>query len=564
MTSTFHGLETARRGMTTQQYALHTTGNNISNANTPGYTRQRVNFQPTEAYPAAARNAPSMPGQIGTGVKAGSVQRVREQFLDVQYRNENNKTGYWESRTVALEKMEDILDEPSTSGLSSQIDRFWTSLQDLSVDPEDAGARSVVRQRGLAVAETFNYLHDSLSTIRTDYKNEIDVTVTGLNSMIDQLNNVNKQIRETEPHGYVTNDLYDQQDKLLDQISSIIDIQVQREKSPGMPNAAAEGAVTLSMRAPDGSMITLVNGTDAEAVRKIEVEYNASGDAVQQLHVKDKDGADLDPPAEMGFSSFSRGELKGMVEAFGYHVDPADATSAVKGTYPDMLASINEMAFQFATEINNIHKIGFTLPNLTGVTNLGSDFFKDNFDMTNAAKNLKLDDAILANLDNITAAGVNKDALTAQARSDYETLMANSNKTQADYDNIRSLLADPASFNGKAKAFSGDGSNAKRLADVKDTLLNFGGASSTVTSFYQGVIGQMAVDTQEAARMMDSSDALRYSVDTRRQSVSNVSLDEEMTMMIQFQHAYNAAARNITMVDEMLDKIINGMGLVGR
>lgn len=88
MRSTFHGLEVAKRGMFTQQSALYVTGHNIANANTPGYSRQRVNFVQTEPYPPASMNRPQIPGQMGTGVEAGSIERVRDSFLDIQYRGE--------------------------------------------------------------------------------------------------------------------------------------------------------------------------------------------------------------------------------------------------------------------------------------------------------------------------------------------------------------------------------------------------------------------------------------------------------------------------------------------
>src|SRR5690348_647235 len=105
MVSTFMGLEIARRAMATQQSALYVTGQNVSNANTPGYTRQRVNFQQTAPYPSMGMNAPHIPGQMGTGVEASSITRTREAFLDVQYRAENSKLGYWQSQSDSLSKM---------------------------------------------------------------------------------------------------------------------------------------------------------------------------------------------------------------------------------------------------------------------------------------------------------------------------------------------------------------------------------------------------------------------------------------------------------------------------
>ncbi|WP_017726238.1 flagellar hook-associated protein FlgK [Halalkalibacterium ligniniphilum] len=581
MTSTFHGLETARRGMMTQQYALHTVGHNIANANTEGYTRQRVNFAQTEPYPAVGMNAPRLPGQLGTGVKAGSVQRVREHFLDVQYRNENNKYGYWSARSDAYLKMEDIMNEPSTNGLASQIDRFWAALQELSVEPEDAGARAVVKERGIFVAETFNYLSSSLHAIRNDYGNEIDVTVTGLNTLLTQLNDVNQEIRKAEPHGYVTNDLYDEQDRLLNEISKFIKIDTKRVDSPGQPNPAAEGAVTVTISGlvdSSGNPITLVDATNKDAVKQFSVKYddNANPNHVQYMEIKDSTGASVSytqggtTMEGLPMSVFPSGELKALVEAYGHSVYDGTLTeTGISGLYPDMLNTLDDMARQFATEVNNIHKIGFGLASPTDPNNIpsGNVFFDDTAPIT--AGNLKISAAINASLNNIAAASVNVDAFNDPAVKDrYLELIAKSPKSQAEYDEIYTILSNDSHFNGP-KAFAGDGSGALRLSYAKETRLTFtsplGGTSTgTISSYYQSVIGQMAVATNEASRNKGNAEILRDSVEFNRNSVSNVSLDEEMTLMIQFQHAYNAAARNITMVDEMLDRIINGMGVVGR
>ncbi|ARK32098.1 flagellar hook-associated protein FlgK [Halalkalibacter krulwichiae] len=565
MLSTFHALETARRAMMTQQYALHTTGHNIANANTEGYTRQRVNFTQTESYPSVGRNSPSVPGNLGTGVKAGSVQRIREEFLDVQYRNETNKVGYWQTRNQALTKMEDILNEPSEQGLSQQIDLFWTALQDLSADSEDAGARSVVRQRAVAVAETFNFLHDSLTMIQNDYQNEIEIKRLEINSLLSQLDLVNEQIRKTEPHGYVTNDLYDEQDRLLDQLSNLVNIQVQRVASVGNTNPAAEGAVTVTLiddqgkpvQNEAGQPINLVDGTGASERAQFEIEFQPNAHFVTGFTVREGNGTGTNV-----LNTLPRGEMKALIEAYGYGTSPEDVT----GVYPNMLKELNSMAEVFATEMNNIHSIGFTLADQNGVVHRGGDLF----DLSGvgqgvgAAKAIKLDSNIQASLNNIAASSVNINSIVSGQRQVYQDLV-NAPRDQQYFSNIVDFLTTSSNFTtGAPTAFAGDGTNAKRLADVKDTTLSFSNDSGTISTYYQGVIGDMAVSTQEAGRMMNSSLSLQDSVEYRRQSVSNVSLDEEMTMMIQYQHAYNAAARNITMVDEMLDRIINGMGVVGR
>src|SRR5699024_6383067 len=168
----------------------------------PGYTRQRVNFKPSEPFPGASMNRPQIPGQLGTGVEDDSIQRIREKFIDVQYRNEHTKFGYYQTLSSNVSKMEDIFNEPSDHGLSKAMVQFWQSLQDLSTNGDNEGARRVVIERGKAVSETFQYLHESLTTFRSDVGSEIDVTMKNVNSLLKQISNVNEQIYAVEPHGY--------------------------------------------------------------------------------------------------------------------------------------------------------------------------------------------------------------------------------------------------------------------------------------------------------------------------------------------------------------------------
>jgi flagellar hook-associated protein 1 len=504
MRSTFHGLETARRGMFTQQSALETTGHNIANANTPGYSRQRVNFVQSEPYPPASLNRPQIPGQMGTGVEAGTVARVREKFLDLQYRGENNELGYWTAKAEALEKMEEIMNEPSEEGLSKTLDRFWQSLQDLAVNPHDAGARSVVRQRGLAVAETFNYLFDSLKAVQSDFKQQIDVTIKEINSIARQINNINKQIGDTEPHGYLTNDLYDERDRLLDQLSHLVNIDIdvvdsgKKVSQGGNTLDIAEGKFTIYLVDNNGTRLNppLVDATNY-TTNTLSVSYGGPSNTVDQF--------------SLGASTFNyltqfqvQGKLKGLVDSYGYN-NGGTAT----GVFSDMINDLDLLANALVTEFNTVHAAGIGLDDSTG-----------NLFFTYSTGNMGLHSNVVTSLDKI-AAGI----------------------TSSD----------------------GDGNNAFKLAEIlRDKPIAIGTTTSDIPSFYEGMIGGMAVDAQEAERIKNNRETLRQSVDERRQSVSGVSLDEEMGNMIQFQHAYNASARMITAIDEMLDRIINQMGLVGR
>src|SRR5699024_6267785 len=172
-----------------------------------GYSRQRVNFETSAAFPVPSRVQPQMAGQVGTGVDIGVVDRIRNKFLDMQFRSEASRVGYWETKQEALIRMEDLLNEPSESGLAKTMDRFWQSLQDLADNPENEGARSVVGQRGLVMAETLNHYSNTLQSIQSDLKEQIDDSANEINALLNDINELNKQIAKVEPHGMLANDL---------------------------------------------------------------------------------------------------------------------------------------------------------------------------------------------------------------------------------------------------------------------------------------------------------------------------------------------------------------------
>ncbi|UQD53404.1 flagellar hook-associated protein FlgK [Bacillus methanolicus] len=535
MRSTFMGLEIARRGMFTQQSALYTTGHNIANANTPGYSRQRVNFQQTTPYPSIGMNRPNLPGQMGTGVEAGSVQRIRESFLDLQYRVEMSKVGYHETLSESLTKMEEIMNEPSDSGLQSTLEKFWNSLQDLASHTENSGARDVVAASGQMVADTLNYYYNSLSRVQQDIGHEIGVKVKEINDLVSQIDKLNRQISEVEPNGYLPNDLYDERDLLVDQLSKLINIKVTNVKPDNYGNAMdiAEGLYNIEIVQEDGksfsppvALVSVDKTTGMMSTNNLEIVDENDGtnpdpDNINGLITKVKVGT-----TEITNFTFS-GQLAGLIESYGYKSGTDN-----KGYYPEMLDKLNKMTEAFVNEFNYYHQRGFALNELPPKQDANKKDFFEIVDPANPAQSIKVSDEIKNNPSLIAAgadSGNSGDNKNAQILADLKT------KSFQDYDFYKQA--------GK-------------------TLPS--GLIGNIDTFYAGIIGKLGVDSQSAAKDAKNSQILADSVDQNRQSISSVSLDEEMTNMIKFQHAYNALARNITVIDEMLDKIINGMGIVGR
>jgi len=507
MRSTFMGLETNKRGMFTQQSGLYTVGHNISNANTLGYSRQRVNMEATTPYPGIGLNSGTTPGFIGTGVQAHSIQRIRDTFVDRQYRQESNNFGYWETRSKAISQMEEVMAEPSEFGLNATLNQFWKSLEDLSTHPENAGARRVVVERGIATATSFNYMHKQLSDIQSNLKNEIRISTDRTNSIFKQIADINHQIQKIEPNGYMPNDLYDARDMLLDELSTYFPIEVVAVPTGGNSKAIAEGSVTVSILTSTGKI---------EVVKGKEFTTMASNLSATDTY-EDFTQFTFSSTANLVGGTINHGDLvqdKGkmlsLVNSYGYGGD--------QGVYPEMLKKLNDLAMAFATEFNNLHN-GAINPDGSYEFNSATPA-GDFFEITTGAGDIKVLEAI---------------------KNDPNKIGASSSADE-----------------------EGNGKNAILLANMQSKSFNIGGTNSTIQTFYQSVIGKLGVDGQQSIRMEFNSATLSLAVENRRSSISSVSLDEEMTDMIKFQQAYNASARMITVVDETLDRIINGMGRVGQ
>ena len=516
MRSTFMGLEASKRGLYTQQSALYTTGHNISNANTLGYSRQRVNMETTPGFPSPGLNAGKSAGHIGTGVQAHSVQRIRDEFVDRQYRQETNKLGYWQSTTKSISQMEDVMSEPSEFGINQAFTEFWKSMEDVVSDPKDTAARQVMISKGQSLAESFNYMDTQLKQIQGNIGNEINVVTSEANNLLKQIADINKQIQAIEPNGYMPNDLYDARDVLLDKLNDIIPVSISFEKSGGNALAIAEGSMTVTYNPlGGGASIDLVKGKEFAVLETTDTAGKAIDGEVDDpatneyfefnnIVINGIDGA----TAQVAYNQLepSKGKLAALIDAYGH--------SGGQGLYPEMLAEIDQLAVEFITKFNDIHKQGFTLGNpnatppvtsITGVEFFGGTNARDISVSVTDPKNIAVSDV-------------------ADEEGNNKNMLALSTLQSAVQGNLQ---------------------------------------GGTFQSFYKSLIGELGVKGQQALTLEYNSTTLRLQIENNRASFNSVSLDEEMTNMITFQQAYNANARMITVIDETLDKIINGMGRVG-
>src|SRR3712207_1984181 len=153
--SSFYGLQTSLRGLLAQQRALDVAGHNVANASTAGFSRQEALMAASPAYVIPAGTSNGSGAHLGSGVDVTQYRRVRDQFLDLQFRAQNTRLGYEATRSEQLDRAETALAEPSESGIAAQLASFWDAWSDLANAPQDEAARTALTEQGATVAQSF-------------------------------------------------------------------------------------------------------------------------------------------------------------------------------------------------------------------------------------------------------------------------------------------------------------------------------------------------------------------------------------------------------------------------
>ncbi len=226
MINSFFGLEMGRRALDYFRRGMETAGHNISNADVEGYSRQRVEAGTTTPFTDPAFNRPATPGQIGTGVQIEAIRRLRDLFLDAQFREEMSALGYWEALEEAIGHIELFVNEPAGEGLKVALDEFWAALEELSKRPDNAAAREGVIQSTKNLTVFLDQLARNYDQYRTSLNQDLESLVTEANSLIDQIAALNKKISQVKAVGGNPNDLLDRRDLLVERLSELIDISV--------------------------------------------------------------------------------------------------------------------------------------------------------------------------------------------------------------------------------------------------------------------------------------------------------------------------------------------------
>ncbi|MNW47756.1 Flagellar hook-associated protein 1 [compost metagenome] len=525
MVSTFHGIETAKRSLNTQTAALNTTGHNISNANTAGYSRQVVSMKASDSMEAYGLNRSVVRGQMGTGVEFTAIERVRQTFLDDQYRNESSSQGGWDIRYDTLNKLETIMNEPSDTGIRKVMDNFWDAWSDLSQDPQDVTNRKIVKETTLALTDAMNQASKQLDALSSDLTNNVTLKTSEMNSLLQSIADLNGNIYKLEQLGDNPNDLRDQRDYAVDKLSKLANVQVTQLDNGYQVTVAGQIAVA-------GTEVTAITAAGLEAA--YQGGTLTGGEVYGMVLSRDKYVADYKTQMDQLANTLANGNIEitlpaGTVLPEGTVLNSGVNNAAVTYSNANNNRTLTADLKVTVQGINGLHQLGYTLSGTT--PQKGGAFFTSKDGAAITAGNITL----------------NKDI-------------------QDDPNKIASSLRVDGTGTANEKVTVGNNALALSMASLKNVKFGFNttqAQTTTVDDFFSAIVGQLGVQTQEAERQSQNAQLLTEQVDLNRQSVSGVSLDEEMSNMIKFQHAYSAASRFMTTFDQLLEKLINGTGRVG-
>lgn len=231
MQSTFSGIELGKRSLIAHTKSMSTLGHNITNASTEGYSRQRVRIETFNPLYAPYLNRENTPGQLGQGMKAASVERIKDTILEGRIVSQSNKQGYWEVRDKYILMTEQVYHEPGDYSVRAAMDKFWEGWQEVSIYPNEMVARQSVLERGNTLMDTIHGRYDALKQTRDMVETEITVAVTRINTILTDVAALNEKIVKVKAMGDNPNDFLDRRDLLVRNLSEIINITVDNRDS---------------------------------------------------------------------------------------------------------------------------------------------------------------------------------------------------------------------------------------------------------------------------------------------------------------------------------------------
>ncbi len=559
-------LQIGRSALLAYQGALHSIGNNISNAGSTRYTRQSPVLTPLPGVPLPEGMMP------GAGVALTGLRRNIDEALEARLR-----AAIGDQRSVLVQqqvlgRIEALFNELTDNDLSTLLDNFFNAWSSLQNTPQDLASRGIILMEGTEVARALGLRRADLSATVEELNGQVVSLIERANEIVGELAGLNKHIVETEASAQgLAASLRDQRDGLLRDLSEIMEITVREQES---------GAINVYVGNDPLVQAGITRGLTAE----LETE-----DGIARAVVRFAD--------DKALVRINGGELEGVITSRDQHV-------------LGEIESLDRLAAALIHEVNKIHSEGQGLAGLTSVTGT-YDLFDptvalntaDNglsllprngsfvITVTDEATGVSLDTlievdldgigadttlnslaaAITANVANVTATvpATNQLKLTADSGFSFtfkqdssDVLAALGINTFFNGDDalnieINALVADsPALLAAAMEKLPGDGSNAGRLAAAA-TVVSSELDGMSIVDFYDRSVAELAVVSSAAAAGVEAADVIHAALTAQRESISGVSLDEEAVQLMKFERAFQGAARYVTVVDELIGEILN-------
>jgi flagellar hook-associated protein 1 FlgK len=550
------GLQAAQRG-------LAVTSHNLSNVNTTGYTRQQL-LQADSRY-VNVSSSPTQVLQVGMGVDMTGIRQIRDEFADRRYRTENSILNYYSVLQSGVNEIETILDEPYGESISSILEEFWNQTQKLSLNPNGVEERLAFLQTAKVFVERANNISSSLEEYQLHLNEQVKSTVSSINSILQDIKSLNHDIAYYEINGDRANDLRDQRNVLLDELSSYVDIDYEEETN-GMIRLKIEGQLAI----------------DGPFVRELEVAQTEAKSPLVEPVWKDTKTALYPLNREINtMLENDRGYLKSLLITRGRA--KANADTEWSDIALNDLKSVDYSGNEYL--IPRLQKELDTL--FREITCLVNDVLDgEGIGTQSGVSGIPVFVPVRSVIEGETlpTQPVLGDNPTEEEIEAYRVAIQNYNEAIKPHLVSGNLQVNPyllenGGYNklGTVSATQDVGDNSKVVE-----LLNSWGEDrvwndnkekgdpdydptapttqyADIFSYYANIVSSLGSRGSDYTERVSEKNVLVTNTNNDRQSISAVSTDEEFTYMLRYQHAYNASARMVNVLDDMLDTIINRM-----
>jgi flagellar hook-associated protein 1 FlgK len=572
--------DNAQWALHAQQLGITVTSHNVANVNTPGYSRQRLILGPARPWTPWPSGGP-VPGQVGAGVQAEGIERVYDQFLNVQVLGGVSEQGRLQTRQNAYQQLEAIFASVSEKDLSSDLDSFWSAWEDLSLHPEGSAERVAVQQTGLQLAEKFNVQMEKLQDLQEEMDRSLQLTVEKVNDLTSEIADLNSQIAQAEHSDQNANDLRDMRQQKLEELAELVEIRTW--ESDTMTTVMGPGGKPLVMGKDSWDLGTKNIGvnqsdiywSDGQGHEQSLTDWIQSGKIAGYLDMRDERIPDkMDKLDELA------GELI-------WAVNREHAASVGRSPQTQMDGEVSVAAgvslndttdgppFADRVQSGELHLWVYDaseppVPQTQVVVNVDPSWTLDQLatEITNQSGGTLTASVGADRTLTIQAVGNQRFAV---AQDDSRALAAVglnaffTGSTAEDMDIHPAIEQDAAligagrvdddgSLTGTAgRIAAGDNRGALAIAALRDEGMV---DDATAEGYYAAIVGELGVEAAGSYNGAEYQDIVVQQLRDQQSSVSGVNLDEEMVNLMKYQWAYQAAAQLIQTGSEMMQTII--------